>query len=89
MTPTMLATEENKQKLEMLIATFFNRLHGYHVQYNIVSERLCWMRRPIRTSTKTSSYVLLATVRSSTSCPKQPGMISLAARNRSSKISFP
>ena len=21
----------------MLIATFFNRLHGYHVQYNIVS----------------------------------------------------
>ena len=37
MTPTMLATEENKQKLEMLIATFFNRLHGYHVQYNIVS----------------------------------------------------
>ena len=37
MTPQMLATEENKQKLEMLIATFFNRLHGYHVQYNIVS----------------------------------------------------
>lgn len=37
MTPTMLAREENKQKLEMLIGTFFNRLHGYHVQYNIVS----------------------------------------------------
>lgn len=37
MTPAMLATEENKQKLEMLIRTFFNRLHGYHVQYNIVS----------------------------------------------------
>ena len=37
MTPMMLASEENKQKLEMLIATFFNRLHGYHVQYNIVS----------------------------------------------------
>lgn len=37
MTPTMLASEENKQKLEMLIRTFFNRLHGYHVQYNIVS----------------------------------------------------
>lgn len=37
MTPTMLATEENKQKLEMLIRAFFNRLHGYHVQYNIVS----------------------------------------------------
>ena len=37
MTPQMLATEENKQKLEMLIRAFFNRLHGYHVQYNIVS----------------------------------------------------
>ena len=37
MTPQMLAKEENKQKLEMLISTFFNRLHGYHVQYNIVS----------------------------------------------------
>ncbi|MGC6175349.1 glycyl radical protein [Lacrimispora sp. 38-1] len=37
MTPLMLSTEENKQKLEMLIRTFFNRLHGYHVQYNIVS----------------------------------------------------
>ncbi|MBQ7058268.1 MAG: glycyl radical protein [Firmicutes bacterium] len=37
MTPQMLSTEENKQKLEMLIRTYFNRLHGYHVQYNIVS----------------------------------------------------
>ena len=38
MTPQMLATEENRQKLELLIKTFFNRLHGYHVQYNIVSK---------------------------------------------------
>ena len=37
MTPQMLSTEENKQKLEMLIRAFFNRLHGYHIQYNIVS----------------------------------------------------
>ena len=37
MTPQMLSTKENKQKLEMLISAFFNRLHGYHVQYNIVS----------------------------------------------------
>ena len=29
MTPQMLSTEENKQKLEMLIRAFFNRLHGY------------------------------------------------------------
>lgn len=38
MTPQMLLTEENRQKLELLIKTFFNRLHGYHVQYNIVSK---------------------------------------------------
>ena len=37
-TPTMLETEGSKQKLECLIATFFHRLHGYHVQYNIVSQ---------------------------------------------------
>ena len=39
MTPQMLSTEENRQKLELLIKTFFNRLHGYHVQYNIVSKK--------------------------------------------------
>ncbi len=38
MTPQMLSTEENKEKLEMLLRAFFNRLHGYHVQYNIVSK---------------------------------------------------
>lgn len=38
MTPQMLSTEENQQKLKLLIKTFFNRLHGYHVQYNIVSK---------------------------------------------------
>lgn len=37
-TPQMLSTEENKQKLEMLMKTFFNRLEGYHVQYNVVSK---------------------------------------------------
>lgn len=36
-TPQMLSTEENKQKLEMMMKTFFNRLEGYHVQYNVVS----------------------------------------------------
>ncbi len=36
-TPTLLANEENKQKLIMMIRTFFDRLHGYHVQYNVVS----------------------------------------------------
>lgn len=36
-TPQMLATAENKEKLKMMIKTFFNRLDGYHVQYNVVS----------------------------------------------------
>ena len=35
-TPALLSKKENKQKLELLIRTFFNRLHGYHVQYNVV-----------------------------------------------------
>lgn len=36
-TPQLLETEENKEKLMMLMKTFFNRLKGYHVQYNVVS----------------------------------------------------
>lgn len=36
-TPSMLSTDENKKKLEMIIRTFFNRLDGFHVQYNVVS----------------------------------------------------
>jgi len=35
--PQMLANEEDRMKLIMLIRTFFNRLHGFHVQYNVVS----------------------------------------------------
>ncbi len=37
-TPAMLSTKENTKKLEMLIRTFFNRLDGYHVQYNVVDK---------------------------------------------------
>lgn len=37
-TPAMLSTDENKQKLEMIIRTFFNRLEGYHVQYNVIDK---------------------------------------------------
>lgn len=36
-TPQILEKEENKEKLIMLLRTFFNRLHGYHVQFNVVS----------------------------------------------------
>lgn len=37
MSPQILRTPENQMKLIALLRTFFNRLHGYHVQYNIVS----------------------------------------------------
>ena len=37
-TPQMLETKENTEKLELLIRTFFDRLKGYHVQYNVVSK---------------------------------------------------
>lgn len=35
--PQTLAKEEDKLKLVMLLRTFFNKLHGYHIQYNVVS----------------------------------------------------
>lgn len=37
-TPQLFSKEENKEKLEMIIRTFFDRLDGYHVQYNVVSK---------------------------------------------------
>lgn len=36
-TPTLINKDGNKEKLISLIRTFFNRLDGYHVQYNVVS----------------------------------------------------
>ena len=35
--PSLLEKPEDKLKLEMLIRTFFDILHGWHVQYNVVS----------------------------------------------------
>ncbi len=35
--PQTLAKEEDKQKLIMMLRAFFNKLHGYHIQYNVVS----------------------------------------------------
>ena len=34
--PQMLAKPADRQKLVMLLRTFFNRLDGFHVQYNVV-----------------------------------------------------
>ena len=36
-TPQLLEKEENRRKLILLLRTFFIRLHGYHVQFNVVS----------------------------------------------------
>ena len=35
--PQTLEEERDRQKLSMLIRTFFDTLHGFHVQYNVVS----------------------------------------------------
>ncbi|WEV53208.1 glycyl radical protein [Bifidobacterium sp. ESL0704] len=37
MTPQVLSKMENRQKLALLTRAFFDKLHGYHVQYNVVS----------------------------------------------------
>ncbi|ANK58892.1 formate C-acetyltransferase/glycerol dehydratase family glycyl radical enzyme [Loigolactobacillus backii] len=37
MSPQILRSTANCQKLVSLLRAYFNRLHGYHVQYNIVS----------------------------------------------------
>ncbi|MDF7640684.1 glycyl radical protein [Bifidobacterium sp. ESL0784] len=36
-TPQVLSKMENRQKLALLTRAFFDKLHGYHVQYNVVS----------------------------------------------------
>ena len=38
--PQMLSKEEDRMKLIMLLRTFFDRLHGFHVQYNVVSREV-------------------------------------------------
>jgi len=37
LTPDMLAKPENREKLILMLRAFFNRLKGFHVQYNVVS----------------------------------------------------
>ncbi len=39
-TPQILAKEENRDKLILLLRTFFNRLYGYHVQFNVISREI-------------------------------------------------
>ena len=36
--PQLLSSEADKTKLISLLRTFFNRLDGFHVQYNVVSK---------------------------------------------------
>jgi len=37
--PSMLEKERDREKLMLLLRTFFDRLHGFHVQYNVVSRQ--------------------------------------------------
>lgn len=37
-TPQILTKEENRRKLIQMVRAFFNTLHGYHVQFNVVSK---------------------------------------------------
>lgn len=39
-TPQVLEKPEDRMKLIALLRTFFNRLHGYHVQYNVISREI-------------------------------------------------
>lgn len=39
MSPQLLRSPANCEKLVLLLRTFFNRLHGYHVQYNVVDRK--------------------------------------------------
>jgi len=39
-TPQMLERVENRDKLILLLRTFFDTLHGFHVQYNVVSREV-------------------------------------------------
>lgn len=38
-TPQVLSEQKDCDKLSMLIRTFFDALHGFHVQYNVVSRK--------------------------------------------------
>ena len=38
--PMMLESEDKKMKLIALLRTFFDQLHGYHVQINVVSRKM-------------------------------------------------
>lgn len=40
LTPQVLGSDENCNKLSMLIRTFFDELKGFHVQYNVVSREI-------------------------------------------------
>lgn len=64
-----------------LLRTFFNRLHGYHIQYNVVSRETLIDAQNILKSTATSLSVLPATQLSSMCSQKQPKMTLLNVRN--------
>ncbi|MFO6427281.1 glycine radical domain-containing protein [Escherichia coli] len=46
--PATLENESDKQKLMILLRTFFEVHKGWQIQYNIVSAKRCWRRKNIR-----------------------------------------
>lgn len=43
--PATLENESDKQKLMILLRTFFEVHKGWHIQYNIVSAKRCWSEK--------------------------------------------
>jgi formate C-acetyltransferase len=43
--PSTLENDSDRQKLMVLLRTFFEVHKGWHIQYNIVSRKRCWKRR--------------------------------------------
>lgn len=79
--PTTLENESDKQKLMVLLRTFFEVHKGWHIQYNIVSRETLLDAKNIRTSTAIWSCVWQATLPSSPRCRRMRRTISSPVPN--------
>ncbi len=79
--PTTLENESDKQKLMVLLRTFFEVHKGWHIQYNIVSRETLLDAKNIRTSTAIWSCVWQATPPSSPRCRRMRRTISSPVPN--------
>lgn len=79
--PTTLENESDKQKLMVLLRTFFEVHKGWHIQYNIVSRETLLDAKNIQTSTAIWSCVWQATPPSSPRCRRTRRTISSPVPN--------